>query len=383
MIPMIILALIVAIAVFLFWGVLQLDIPGMWKFVIIFIEMIAVSQIFIKKYKLPSEIGLVLIKGKKGIDIIDSLARHGRPFRFLSDVGTTIAYGLSSIAITRKNISFGSVVIGLALLLFLSIWVAPNAFFVLFNMLNIGSEESVGSISQEGMDLTVPLVTGILVLGGLLLFLLFGIIFYGMIVLERIVSYLLTGSQRIFETDPGGTLLLPGVNLPLFEGIIALTIVMIMHEGAHAVLARIAKIPIQSSGIVLFGIIPVGAFVEPDEEKLAKTDDRRQTRVLVAGCTSNLITSAVTFLLFAALVLWVPEEFAQNAVIAFLRTTLGLTFALNFIVGAINLLPLPVFDGYRLMEVNVKNGRIVKALMYITLLFFILNFSPWLFRFFV
>ncbi len=380
---MIILAAIIGVAVLLFWAILQLDVPGLWKFGLVFAEMVMVSQIFIKRYKMPSELGLVLIKSKKGIKIIDDLSRF-RTFNFLSDVGNTIVYGLMSLILTRKHSSAASVVIGIILLGFLSFFVAPTAFVFLIKMLEIGSaDESASSIVGKLGEAALPAVAGILLLGGLFLFILTGIVFYGGVVLMRILDWLVYGAREIWQTEPGGTFLLPGVNLPFFEGIIALVVVMIAHEGAHAVLARIGKIPILSSGIVLFGIIPVGAFVEPDEKKLAKLDSVRQTRVIVAGPTSNLITSCIFFVIFLLFAVAINAlGLAGNPAMVFIYTTLGLTFALNFIVGAVNLLPLPLFDGYRIVEINVKNKYIVKAVMYVTLIFFILNFLPWFFRFF-
>jgi len=377
---MIVLALIIAIAIFVFWAILEADIHWFWKLGLVLAEMITVNQIFIRRYRMPSEIGLVLIKSKKGIDLIERLSKSDRTFKFLSDVGNSIAYGLSSIVITRKNRSFESVVIGMLLLGFLSLIVAPNAFFIIAQLLQIDTEgKAIASIPSGG--LMVSIIGAFLLIGGIFLFVLFGIVLYGAIILKDIIDALFFGSSVILERDPGAHLLLPGVNLPFFEGIIALVVVMIMHEGAHAVLARIGKIPVQSSGIVLFGVIPVGAFVEPDESRLRKADDMRQTRVLVAGCTSNLITSGIVFLLFAALVIGMNATgLTENAALGFLRTTLGLTFALNFIVGAINLLPLPVFDGYRLLEVNIKNRLILSAVMYVTLAAFILNILPWFFR---
>ncbi len=375
---MILLAAVVILALVVFWGILQLDIPGVWKFGLVFVEMIAVSQILIRRYKLSSEMGLVLLKSDKGIDLIDRIARNKGIFTFLSDVGNTIAYGLMSYFITRKHVSAKSMALGILSILILSFIVAPFTFVVLFQSLNSGGTE-VGSISTAAGDFGLYLVLGILIAGGLFLFILAGIVFYGGVVLNALASTIISGTNAIATTSPGGTFLLPGVNLPFFEGIIALTIVMIVHEGAHAVLARIAKIPVESSGIVLFGIIPVGAFVEPDEKKLEKADPVHQTRVLVAGSTSNLFSRMIFFSLFFAFAL-ATSGLAGNFFVDFIRTTLGLTFALNFIVGVVNLLPLPLFDGYRLISVNIRNRLVVKGLMYITLVFFILNFLPWFFR---
>jgi membrane-associated protease RseP (regulator of RpoE activity) len=198
-------------------------------------------------------------------------------------------------------------------------------------------------------------------------------------------SSIFGGTDAIAKTEPGGTLLLPGVTIPFFEGVLAIVIIMAVHEGAHAILARIGRIKVLSSGIVLFGIIPVGAFVEPDEKQLEKMEKTKQTRVLVAGSSSNLIVSIIAFVLFAMLAI-TANKFSLMSVsylapiIKFLYITLGLTYTLNFVVGTINLLPLPFFDGYRIIDANLENRVIVRGLMYLTLAAFIMNFIPWLFK---
>lgn len=396
---MIILLLIIALAIGLFYVILNvLDIAGAWKFVLVFIEMAIVSQILIRRYKLPSELGLILLKSKKGIKMIEGLAKRKRAFNFFSDVGNSLAYGMLSLVMMKKRSSTAAFVTGLFLLAIVSFFVAPTAFVLLFEILKLGAVDRSVSTILESVGFGLPLVSLMLLVGGLFLFILFGIVFYGGIVLYGIIQQLFFGVETLSTMSPGGTFLLPGVNLPLFEGLIALVVVMVAHEGAHAVLARIGKVPLRSSGIVLFGIIPVGAFVEPDEKKLAELDDVKQTRVLAAGSTSNFVTSCIFFVAFVAFALLVSGlgliqteyswtvslgEFALDFAMApfkFIYITLGLTFALNFIVGAVNLLPLPLFDGYRIVEVNVKNKHMVKALMYVTLLFFILNFLPWFFQ---
>ena len=44
---------------------------------------------------------------------------------------------------------------------------------------------------------------------------------------------------------------------------------------------------------------------------------------------------------------------------------LVLAFALNFVVAAMNLVPLPLFDGYHLMRNGVGNQLAVRAISYI------------------
>jgi hypothetical protein len=453
---MIIAALIVVIAFALFYVILQLDIPGTWKFGLVVIEMIAVSQIFIKKYKMPSELGLILLKSREGIAAIDRLARDESRFNFMADIGSTAAYGLLSFVLMRRNVSPVTMTLGLLLLGFVVVFVAPVALGFLLSVAGLGGI-SASTAGAGGADLGIYVVGAVLLLGGLFLFILGGIIFYGVVILKALANSLFFGSDAITKTAAGGDLLLPGVNLPFFEGIIALAIVMVVHEGAHAVLTRIARIPLLSSGIVLFGVIPIGAFVEPDEKKLLRAEAQKQTRVLVAGPTANLVTAAASFIVLmaffysttdlrqGALYILPPEENGTSALppgtivygingqavdtidfktfslapetevqietnrgivaretnedgkigilfgklgtdtiysrysepaLQFIFITLGLVVSLNFVVGTVNILPVPLFDGYRILDINIKNKMIVKAISYTALFFFVLNFLP-------
>ncbi|MDD5340494.1 MAG: site-2 protease family protein [Candidatus ainarchaeum sp.] len=381
---MMILLLIVAIALGLFYATLQFSIPGSWKFGLVVLEMVLVSQVLIRLYKVPSELGMLLVKSKKGIEAIEAMAKRTSLFNFMADTGNAMCYGLLSVVLMRKGSSVASVAAGLAILAFLTFLVAPSAFIFLFQVLNLGGiDKSVSSMAGGG-NIGLIAVCGILLLGGLFLFMLAGIVLYGAIVFAALVKTLILGTNAMATTAAGGTFLLPGINLPFFEGIIALAVVLVVHEGAHAVLTRIARVPLLSSGIAFFGIIPIGAFVEPDEKKLVKLDTPRQTRVLVAGATANFLTSCVAFVLFAVVVLLARTfglmETGLAGAVMFIYTTLGLTFALNFVVGTVNLLPIPLFDGYRILDINVKNKMVVKAVMYVSIAFFILNFLPLLFH---
>jgi Zn-dependent protease len=381
---MILLALIVLLALLVFYGVLQTELSGLIKFLLVVLEMIIVSQIFIKKYKLPTELGLVLLKSDKGLKTIDGLAKNKKSWEFFSDMGSTISYGLMSTMLMRKNTSWKSVLAGMAFLLIITLFIAPLAMEFLRVVLSgtsiLEKEQMVIFFDAET---TALLLFAVLLLGGFFAVLLLSIVYYGIYVFLQIAEFLISGAD-ISSTSPGGTLLLPGVNLPFFEGILALIAILIVHEVSHAVLARIAKVPIKSSGMVFFGIIPMGAFVEPDEKKLERVDRIRQTRVLVAGPTANFVSSVAFFILFVVLLLLLRSAFVAEgsllySVLKFLNITAGLAFSLNFVVATVNLLPLPVFDGYRLLEINVPNKQIVKAVMIITLAAFIMNFIPWFF----
>jgi membrane-associated protease RseP (regulator of RpoE activity) len=68
---------------------------------------------------------------------------------------------------------------------------------------------------------------------------------------------------------PRNLLLIPGINefIPFTWGVIALIVTLVVHEFSHAILCRVEDIRVKSMGI-LFALVPVGGFAEPDDEQL-------------------------------------------------------------------------------------------------------------------
>ena len=109
-------------------------------------------------------------------------------------------------------------------------------------------------------------------------------------------------------TQPQNVLVIPGVNdfLPLAvapEILIGLFIGMVVHEGGHGVLSRVGDIEVESMGIAMLAILPISAFVEPDEESQRAADRGDQARMFAAGVTNNFIVTVIVFgLLFGPVV---------------------------------------------------------------------------------
>jgi len=102
--------------------------------------------------------------------------------------------------------------------------------------------------------------------------------------------------------QPQNFLVVPGVNdfLPLAvapEIVFGLLIGLVVHEGGHGLLCRVEDIDIESMGVVFLALIPIGAFVEPDEESQADANRGARTRMFAAGVTNNFLLTAVAFVL--------------------------------------------------------------------------------------
>ncbi len=112
-------------------------------------------------------------------------------------------------------------------------------------------------------------------------------------------------TQEQKETLPGPevALVLPGINpiLPLeIIGyvILALIVAMVVHEFSHGIVTIASKLKVKSLGL-LYLIVPIGAFCEPDEEKLKKAPSLPRMRVYAAGPTSNLVVVLISIILFS------------------------------------------------------------------------------------
>ncbi|MFC5279916.1 site-2 protease family protein [Halorubrum rubrum] len=118
----------------------------------------------------------------------------------------------------------------------------------------------------------------------------------------------LSTTQPSAIQQPQNFLIIPGVNefLPLSvapEIVGGLAIAMVVHEGAHGLLCRVEGIEIDSMGLVFLAILPVGAFVEPDEEATQEASRGARARMFAAGVTANVVLTVVVFaLLFGPVV---------------------------------------------------------------------------------
>ncbi|MBI2451857.1 site-2 protease family protein [Candidatus Pacearchaeota archaeon] len=74
--------------------------------------------------------------------------------------------------------------------------------------------------------------------------------------------------------------------------VIILAIVIITHEFAHGIFAKLENFKIHSTGFAFLGPI-LGAFVEPDEKQMAKAKKFPQMSVLAAGTFANIIMTII------------------------------------------------------------------------------------------
>jgi hypothetical protein len=130
--------------------------------------------------------------------------------------------------------------------------------------------------------------------------------------------FMMQAFQILFagSTMPGVAPMLPTVNpegevgvavpgydifVPIIYALIAFTVLLFSHEFAHGVLARVYRIKLKSTGLLTFGIVPVGAFVEPDEKELEGRSSIQKMHVFAAGSFANVLVCAVSLIIMFSL----------------------------------------------------------------------------------
>ena len=133
----------------------------------------------------------------------------------------------------------------------------------------------------------------------------------GIALVVMVGSFLLVGFagvQAVLDpqptalNEPRNVLAIPGVNqfLPLsaaVEIVAGLVIGLVVHEGGHGLMCRVEEIDIDSLGLAFLAFIPVGAFVEPDEDSRRRASRGGQTRMFAAGVTNNFAITVIAFAL--------------------------------------------------------------------------------------
>lgn len=107
---------------------------------------------------------------------------------------------------------------------------------------------------------------------------------------------------------------LPAINplIPLWYGIFGLAVAILVHEGCHGILSRAQSIAVRSVGLLLF-VVPIGAFVEPDETEMRRAPLRQRLRIFSVGPSSNLVLAVLCGFLFSSVMVGSVHPVAEGA----------------------------------------------------------------------
>ena len=416
--------------------------------------------------------GMYMLGSKRGTWIIDRLASRGRPYwEFMADWGLATGFGLLSYFMFKKRITAKMAIFGAISAVLIMLFVVPFMAdsFTFINIPQISSRLAAAPASTS-VNILAYVIYAVNFIGGFTLFILYSIIYNAASILYGIGTYLFSLSTAVpnpaalSSQVPGVAPLIPGITIPIFAGLLSLILILVVHEFSHGVLSKLSNIKIKSIGLVVFGIIPMGAYVEPDEKKVLKLKAHAQNRIFAAGIASNILLSIIFTILLVVMLLYVLPNYvtsfvtvtavlngtpaynviapgsiiyswnghtinnitsleaaavqdkafskvnvvtnkgsysliaasdgkigvdlaqesgpvpgnAGSQIIYFIYTFVALSAILNFLVGVVNLLPIPGFDGWRIFQASIKDKRIVKAIAIIAIIAMLINVLPWI-----
>ncbi len=266
---------------------------------------------------------IFLIRTRHFLAVIESLAAAApRLWRFLADCAIVFSFGgLGAAYVAKFSRDRGNLPLIVFLLGFAAAYVHRADALMFFGLLaaagliagfarrsstlNAGAVSAFVLAAVAGIGLPVSLISAATAVAGVPAFLLITLSAHGyqIIMAQTDVPGI---SPALPATTEEGELVITfpgtGINLPILYFLVVIAVTMVAHELAHGILARVHGLKVKSTGLLTAGILPIGAFVEPDEEALMKRDSVTRMHLFSAGSFANILVAAAS-LLFMSYVL--------------------------------------------------------------------------------
>ncbi len=260
-----------------------------WQILLVFVAISLIVTFLIKKYaKADTYFVISLIKTQKPLPFFDRMAKYGRFLDTFTAIGLVFGFGALAVDFLYGRKLPRAKRMGLFLASFAAL---TGLMYGVDIFLNRGLSTSVliGS--------AFPLLAASFGLSGLAGFTLFSLLLQAW---DIVAKYLIG-----VKSCPGVAPLIPGVEIPgvpitpPLHAWISLLIILLAHEGMHGIVGRRHGFKVKSTGVLLFGPLPIGAFVEPDENELKTVDEKKLLGFLAAGPMANLALMAIAGVVLA------------------------------------------------------------------------------------
>jgi membrane-associated protease RseP (regulator of RpoE activity) len=140
--------------------------------------------------------------------------------------------------------------------------------------------------------------------------------------------------------------------LPFF--LVAIIVIVLPHELAHGIMARVENIPVLSTGILAV-LVFFGAFVEPDEKEFEKASLTARLRMLSAGSATNIVTALLALILLSGLFAAPAGVLIQDTVPDGPLENAG--FGRWDVIQGINGTPIATYPDFTIYMRSVKAGQ--------------------------
>ena len=186
------------------------------------------------------------------------------------------------------------------------------------------------------------------------------------------------GTRATALNDPVNAVAVPGVNdfMPVAAApyvVAGLVVATVVHEAGHALACRRANVGVEEWGVaLLFGVVPVAAYVLPDDA-IDDASVRANLRMYSVGVFHNLVVAvAATGLLLSSFTAAPPDPYMTYfgwvlvggtpptpGMVASLGVLTNFCFwlaLLNANFAVLNALPVSIFDGGRVLSLALRES---------------------------
>lgn len=116
----------------------------------------------------------------------------------------------------------------------------------------------------------------------------------------------------------------PIIGVPFWYWVIGIFVIVFVHESMHGIFARLDKVRIKSYGLITFLVLPIGAFVDPDEKQIKKLNTLKKLRILSAGSFINI---ALAMIILIFIFSFLPTDFFPEGLFPIFYEVKGVIFS--------------------------------------------------------
>jgi len=351
--------LLVALSFISFMYIVTSDLGGFMKGLIAVLLLLVTGLVLRQITKADGWSGFMMLRVKEGLSVINWMRkRFGNFWNVICDMGLVMGFGLSS-KWAFKHINLRFLFLSLVALFIFTFVIYPYLMLITMTIMDLPTVDAGSSDGLAFLSLAALLVFGFV---GMVLV---GLFAKALSILLSVVMFIAGDSTALAPVSPGVSFIIPGLTIPLLEGIIALFVLLVVHEGSHGIAAILAKIKIKSTGFLLFGFIPVGAFVDINEKQLNKRKQVDRLRVAVAGSAANLTACVLFFIPTMVILLSLPAFFDNQLLITGFTRNLamsGVNITAGTVITSINGIAVSGMTDYNAIKATLQPNTDVQLI---------------------
>ncbi len=193
-----------------------------------------------------------------------------------------------------------------------------------------------------------------------------------LLAMSAMTVFLVVEAHNIGQGVPAPDSTAPAVSIPqaslLVSAIYVITgfvVAIAIHEFSHGILSIVGRIKLASLGIIVL-VVPIGAFVEPDDKDLKASSVRTRSSVYAAGPATNIFFAAICLALILFAIGPAAAPIAKGAVVTEVAPdSPAAIYGIHTWSEVISVGAEPVMNGTQMNDVSFSEpGELVHVLLF-------------------